>query len=85
MYITGALPDPKSRKNINAGDFYFGFEHPCSQMFAVEPSFIRIDIRGRTNLPQNRKTIHNEDIDDTSRFWQQYIVAVLVVRYTTVD
>ncbi|KAJ7787978.1 hypothetical protein B0H14DRAFT_3162892 [Mycena olivaceomarginata] len=34
------------------------------QMFAVESSFIRIDIRGRTNLPQNRKTIHNEDIND---------------------
>ncbi|KAJ7851301.1 hypothetical protein B0H14DRAFT_3662250, partial [Mycena olivaceomarginata] len=61
----GALSDPKSRKNINAGDFYFGFEHPCSQMFAVEPSFIRIDIRGRTNLPQNRQKIHNEDINDT--------------------
>jgi hypothetical protein len=52
-------------------------------MFAVEPSFSRVDIQGCTNLPQNWKTIHNEDINNTSKYWQQYIVAVLFVRYTT--
>ncbi|KAJ7838118.1 hypothetical protein B0H14DRAFT_2588849 [Mycena olivaceomarginata] len=35
-------------------------------MFAVEPSFSRVDIQGCTNLPQNRKTIHNEDINNTT-------------------
>jgi hypothetical protein len=58
--------------------------HAANQRFAIEPSFIRVVIRGCANLPQSRKTINYEDINYTSEFRQQYIVAILVVRYTRV-
>ncbi|KAJ7893075.1 hypothetical protein B0H14DRAFT_2559902 [Mycena olivaceomarginata] len=35
-------------------------------MFAIEPSFIRVAIRGCANLPQNRKTLNYKDIKYTT-------------------
>jgi hypothetical protein len=85
IYITVALSDVKYRPRISMLETFISDLniHAANQRFTIEPSFICFAIRGCANLPQNRKTINYEDINYTSEFCQQYIIAMLVVRYTS--